>query len=140
MNSPVNDSANPARALLKQLEQQFDVFRKGVPLSIGVDKAIIQRLPEVNRKHLRIALAIHTHSTRYLKSMEKAQTRFDLDGNPCGEVLEAHRHLAAETLKARHKKAAEHRKERERAAEEERKQHRHAEKLRLLAEKFSAKR
>ena len=140
MNSPANDVVSPARALLKQLEQQFEVFRKGAPLAIGIDKAIIARIPDIDRKQLRIALSIHTHSTRYLKAMEKAQTRFDLDGNPSGDIVEAHRTLAADTLKARQKKSAEQRKERERAAQEAREQQKREEKLRQLTEKFSPRR
>lgn len=140
MNSPSHESPNSGRALLKQLEQQFDVFRKGLPVAIGIDKEIVKRIPDIDRKMLRVALGIHTHSTRYLNALVKAKTRFDLEGNPAGEILEAHRILAADTVKARQKKIAEQRKEQERAALEEQERIKREEKLRLLTEKFTARR
>lgn len=140
MNSPSHESPNSGRALLKQIEQQFDVFRKGWPVAIGIDKEIVARIPDIDRKLLRIALGIHTHTTRYLNALVKAKTRFDLDGKPAGEILEAHRVLAADTLKARKNKLAEQRKEQERAALEEQERIKREEKLRQLAEKFSARR
>jgi ProP effector len=125
-----------ARALLKQLEQTFPVFRTALPLVVGVDKALIARMPDVNRKALRIALSLHTNSTRYLKAMEKAQTRFDLDGNPVGEVPESHRAHASELLRERFQKVALQRKEQQQAEQEQR---RREVKLRQLADKFSSR-
>lgn len=140
MNSPSHESPNSGRALLKQLEQQFEVFRTGSPVAIGIDKEIIARVPDIDRKLLRIALGIHTHSTRYLNALVKSKTRFDLDGKPAGEIVEAHRTLAADTLKARKKKIADQRKEQERAALEEQERIKREEKLRQLAEKFGPRR
>jgi len=146
MNAPTPAPATPnpvqsARELLKGLQERFPVFRKHLPLSIGIDKQIIALEPEINRKLLRIALGLHTRSTSYLKAMEKAATRFDLEGNPSGEVPEEHRTRAAEMLKERFRKNAEQRKaqqEAQRKAEEaERAERRRAEKLNQLAAKFS---
>lgn len=134
MSSPDTNPLHSARILLKQLEQTFDVFRTGVPLAVGIDKAVIARMPEVNRKILRIALGLHTNSVRYLKAIEKAQSRFDLDGTPAGEVPESHRAHASEVLRERFKKAAQNRKEQ---AEAEKQERQRAEKLRQLTEKFS---
>ncbi|GAB3550277.1 hypothetical protein GCM10027343_33190 [Noviherbaspirillum agri] len=136
MNPVDNTPLQSARALLKQLEQTFDVFRTAAPLAVGIDKAVIARMPDVNRKALRIALGLHTNSVRYLKAMEKAQTRVDLDGNPAGEVSETHRTHASEVLRERFKKAAEKRKEQALAEKHERQR---AEKLRQLTEKFSSR-
>lgn len=134
MSSPDTTPLHAARTLLKQLEQTFEVFRTGVPLAIGIDKAVIARMPEVNRKVLRIALGLHTNSVRYLKAIEKAQSRFDLDGAPAGEVPETHRAHASEVLRERFKKAAQNRKEQ---AEAEKQERQRVEKLRQLTEKFS---
>ncbi|HZW12885.1 MAG TPA: ProQ/FinO family protein [Noviherbaspirillum sp.] len=136
MTSADTNPLHAARSLLKQLEQSFDVFRNAVPLAVGIDKAVIARMPDVNRKVLRIALGLHTNSVRYLKAMEKAQCRFDLDGNPAGDVPEAHRTHASELLRERFKKAAEKRKEQALAEKQERQR---AEKLRQLTEKFSSR-
>lgn len=133
-----------ARALLKQLQEQFAPFRDCQPLAIGIDKQLQQRMPELDRKTLRIALGLHTNSTRYLKVMAKATARVDLDGNPAGEVPEAHRAHADEALRERFRKEAELRKtqrQAERAAEEaERADQKRVEKLNQLAAKFSPRR
>jgi len=144
MNTPVVATPNPvqtARVLLKELQEKFAVFRDYLPLAIGIDKQLIARLPELNRKTLRIALGMHTNSLRYLKGMEKATVRFDLDGNNADEVTEVHRTHASETLRERFKKNAEQRKA-QRVAEAaqlaaEKAARQHAEKLSQLTAKFS---
>lgn len=139
--SPAPTPVQAARALLKDLQEKFAPFRDCLPLAIGIDKQVIARLPEVDRKTLRIALGLHTNSTRYLKAMAKATVRVDLDGNPAGEVPEAHRAHADESLRERFKKEAEQRKAQRQAAREaeeaERAARRSAEKLSQLAAKFS---
>ncbi|MDO8933896.1 MAG: ProQ/FINO family protein [Rhodocyclaceae bacterium] len=130
-----------ARALLKEFQEKFAVFRDAKPLAIGIDKQILERLPELDRKVLRTALRLHTGSVRYLKEMAKATARVDLDGNPAGEVPEEHRAHATETLRERFKKDAEQRKA-QRAAEEaqraaEKAEQLRAEKLSQLTAKFS---
>jgi ProP effector len=132
--APAANPVHDARKLLKSLQQRFAVFRDCQPLAIGVDKQIIAREPEVSRKVLRIALGIHTRSVPYLKAMEKATVRFDLDGNAADEVPQEHRKHAAEMLRERFKKVAEQRKAQRDADEAER---RHAEKLNALAARFS---
>lgn len=99
-----------ARQLLKDLQAQFPVFRDCLPLAIGIDKQLMTRLPAIERKPLRVALGIHTHSLRYLKTIEKAAVRVDLDGNPADEVTPTHRSHASELIKERLKKQAEQRK------------------------------
>lgn len=132
--TPISAPAQPARTLLKELQGKFAVFREYMPLAIGIDKQLRARLPELDRKVLRAALGIHTNSLRYLKGMEKATVRFDLDGNAADEVAETHRAHASEILRERFKKAAAQRKA-EREAEEAARQS--AEKLNQLAAKFS---
>ena len=138
MNTP-NPADNPvqnARALLKTLQESFSVFRDYSPLAIGIDKQILARLSDVERKTLRIALGMHTHSLRYLKSMEKATHRLDLDGNSAEEVTPDHRSHASEVLRERFKKDAERRRaqrDAEAAAAAERQR---SVKLNQLVEKF----
>jgi len=134
---------NSARALLKQLQQQFAPFRDSLPLSIGIDKQLIAIQPELNRKLMRAALGIHTSSQRYLRAMEKATVRYNLDGSTGAEVTDEHRKHAKETLAERHKKEMERRKA-ERAAEREaaaavEADRRRTEKLQALTAKFSKK-
>lgn len=125
------------RALLKQLQQEFPAFRDCLPLSIGIDKQLLARMPGLDRKVMRAALGIHTGSMRYLRAMEKARQRFDLDGTAGAEVPDAHRLHAKEQLQQRFKKEADRKKaERDAAAEEEANRKRQ-EKLQALASKFS---
>lgn len=129
--------ATTARTLLKQLQQQFPAFRDCLPLAIGIDKEILARMPELDRKVMRAALGIHTGSQRYLRAMEKATIRYDLDGVQGAEVSDIHRAHATEVLKQRIKKEAERKKAERDAAQAEEASRLHQEKLLQLTSKFS---
>jgi len=139
MNIPnvVDNPVQDARALLKTLQESFPVFRDFSPLAIGIDKQLLLRIPDLDRKILRIALGMHTNSLRYLKTMEKATHRLDLDGNSGDEVTDAHRSHAAEVLRERFRKDAERRKAQREAETLERQR---SEKLNQLVEKFGKSR
>jgi ProP effector len=126
-----------ARALLKQLQQQFPAFRDCLPLAIGIDKQLLSRIPGLDRKTMRAALGIHTGSMRYLRSMEKATVRYDLDGVAGAEVTDTHRLHAKEQLQLRFKKEAERKKAEKAAAAEAEAARLRQEKLQQLASKFS---
>jgi ProP effector len=132
--------ATDPRALLKTLQKDFPVFRECKPLAIGIDKQLLAKLPELDRKALRTALGMHTHSTKYLKALTKGITRFDLDSHPCVELTEAHRQHATDTLLERSKKDVERRKEQQEQEAAERKreaeERQRSEKLEQLAAKF----
>lgn len=132
----VADKPTDIRVLLKDLQVRYDVFRNFSPLAIGIDKQLFAELPELSKKSLRLAMRAHTMATRYLKEMEKATHRLNLDGTPAGEVTDENRQHANELLKERFKKQAEQRKAVEAAAKaEEIKQ----QKLQQLTEKFARK-
>lgn len=136
--TPAKAALTP-RSLLKQLQTQFPAFRDFLPLAIGIDKQLLAVMPELDRKTMRTALGIHTGSLRYLKVMEKAKQRHDLDGTAGAEVTDEHRAHATLVIKERHKKEAERKKaEREAAAAEEAARVR-ADKLNQLTAKFSRK-
>ncbi|MES2073445.1 MAG: ProQ/FinO family protein [Pseudomonadota bacterium] len=139
-----------ARALLKQLQSDFVAFRDTLPLAIGIDKQILAKLPELDRKILRIALGLHTKSPRYMHVMAKATARFDLEGNQGEAVTDEHRNHAVLMLKERAKKEAEVRKARfveqkakanaeRKAKEEEEAERKRSDKLQQLAAKFARK-
>jgi ProP effector len=132
-------TADSPRALLKQLQQQFEAFRNCLPLEIGIDKQLLARMPDLNRKLMRAALGIHTGSMRYLRAMEKATVRYDLDGNAGAEVTDTHRQHAKELLQQRFKKEAERKKAERDAAVEQEAERKRQEKLQQLATKFSRK-
>ena len=131
------------RGLLKDLQERFDVFRNHSPLAIGIDRQVLEQLPDLEKKALRLAMRSHTISTRYLKEMEKGTVRLNLDATPAGEVTDENRTHAAELLRERFKKQAEQRKAAEaanKAADEAAKaEQRRLEKLSQLADKFSRK-
>ncbi|WP_229419543.1 ProQ/FINO family protein [Pseudoduganella dura] len=128
-----------ARSLLKQLGQQFPPFRDFLPLAIGIDKQIIAQVPGIDRKLMRSALGIHTGSQRYLRAMEKATVRYNLDGSAGAEVTDVHRKHAKETLAERFRKEAERKKAEREAQAAEEAASRRQEKLEQLTAKFSRK-
>lgn len=131
----MSDSApKPGRsnALLDRLYSEFPVFRDHRPLAIGIHKALILRLPDLDKGQVRNALHLHTGSTRYLKSIVENAPRFDLDNTPDGVVTAEQHKQAATTLRERFRKAAERRK----ADEDEKKRQA---KLLSLAEKFNSR-
>jgi ProP effector len=139
-----------ARTLLIELRQRFPAFTQCLPLAIGIDKLLLAEMPEISRKTLRVALNMHTNSSRYLKAMAIATVRADLAGAPAGEISEEHRTRAAEMLKERFKKEREQRNATKLADDTRRKaeeaQQRidaeaaaRADKLQQLAAKFSGK-
>lgn len=130
-----------ARGLLAKLQEVSPTFKEVKPLALRIDKAVAERFPDVDRKVIRNAMRLHTATTKYLKAVEKASARFDLDGAESGEVTEEQRQHAAQTLKERFaevakrkKAAAEAERERERAEEAERLK---AEKLQQLVGRFA---
>jgi ProP effector len=135
--APAAPAAMSARTLLKQLQQQFPAFRNCLPLAIGIDKQLLARLPDLDRKTMRAALGIHTGSLRYLRAMEKATVRYDLDGTAGAEVTDTHRLHAKEVLQQRFKKEAERKKAERDAAQAEEANRMRQEKLLQLASKFS---
>ncbi len=138
MNAPdnKNDAFNASRTLSEDLQQRFTVLRDAAPLAIGIDKQIIEAIPDIQKKILRLCLRHHTQTTRYLKAMEKATVRFNLDGSEADAVTQEQRDHAAGLLRERFKKKAEQRRANEAAAKaEEARQV----KLSQLAEKFGRK-
>lgn len=121
------------RAILKRLQAESPAFRDSKPLALKIDASILARFPDFDRRNLRIALRMHTASTKYLKAVERGGERFDLDGKAAGEVTGEQRLHAATTLKERFAAVAKQQRERREAEEAER---RHAEKLQQLVSKF----
>jgi len=132
-----NTPRKPNRdAVLDALVERYAVFKEAKPLMIGVHKAIMEHQPELTKPQVSKALRIHTAQTRYLKALAQASERFDLDGNPAGEVTQEQRDAAANLVQERIKKATEKRKaEAAQRREAEAEQRRNA-KLQQLADKF----
>jgi len=145
MNAPsIAAPVSPAHAVLKTLKEHFPTFRSSNPLAIGIDKQIVERMPEINRRDLRSALGMHTKSTSYLRQITKIKDRFDLDGKIVSTVTDAQRLHASTILKDRASKNAEQHaakleaeRQAKRDAEEAEAAKKQAEKLGQLLAKFS---
>jgi ProP effector len=85
-------------------------------MKIGIHRDIAAAMPELDAKLLSSALRLHTARPEYAKQLLEAGTvRFDLDGNPAGEVTEAQ----VDALKAARRAEAERRHRRFRQRKEQ---------------------
>lgn len=139
---PESASKSPRRnELLDRLRAEFPIFRDYQPLALGIHKALVERIPELDKAQVRNALHLHTGATRYLKSLVEGAPRLDLDGNPAGAVTAEQQTQAVTTLKERLRKQAEKRRAEDEAKKRQEKEAREArerqEKLEQLARKFS---
>lgn len=86
------------------------------PIKLRIHADLQQRAPGVfSRRVLGPFFARHTTTTAYLRALSTATHRFDLDGQPAGEVSEEHRAAATAEL-ARRKAIVDARRAAERAA------------------------
>ncbi len=139
MTAPSPSPRRPGNPVLDQLSAAFPVFANAQPLAIGVHKAIKERLPEIDAAKLRLALRLHTASTRYLKALANSDTRFDLDGNPAGDITAEQKQQALDGLKERFRKVAERKRAEQQQKDELEKQAKQQAKLQQLAEKFNTR-
>lgn len=95
--APVADATAELKALFPAL---FTGRPKPVKLRIQAD--IQERAPgKFSKAQLSAFLRRHTGSTGYLIALTQAKTRFDLDGQPAGEITEEHLVAAREELARR---------------------------------------
>lgn len=110
------------KACAARLRELFPALFSGrpKPLKLRIQQDINQRCPGVFPKPtLSAFLRRHTMTDAYLQAVSTQTQRFDLDGQPAGELSAEHRQLAAETLKQRRAREDE-RHAAERAADAER--------------------
>ena len=113
-DAPASPAATPAAAKPADLPpaacgallaQHFPaLFAAGtvLPIKLRVQADIQERVPGVfSRKSLSIFLHRHTTSTPYIRALLSATHRYDLDGQPAGEVAEEHRAAATAELERR---------------------------------------
>ena len=103
---PTSKSAAPAspedtaRALKTLWPALFAGAPKPLKLRIQID--IQERQPgRFSKQALSAFFRRHTGSTSYLHSVAHGKARFDLDGQPSGEISEEHRQIAREELARR---------------------------------------
>ena len=79
-----------------------------LPLQRGVFQALLEKHPEVfQRDELKVALGLHTRSTKYLERVAAGDKRHGLDGQPVEDVAPEHVHHAIlEVFKRRQARTA----------------------------------
>lgn len=100
---PANDqSGRPDRSRSVQpvLEKLFELYPhlfgpKFLPLKLGIFQELLATHPEhFERASLKVALGLHTRSTRYLQSVAAGSQRHDLQGVAVEDVAPEHVYLA----------------------------------------------
>ena len=101
--SPAPGPLTPADCA-QQLKQHFPALFSGAvkPLKLRIQVDIQERAPGTFTKQaLSAFFRRHTGSTSYLIAVSKATHRFDLDGQPSGELSDEHRKVALDELARR---------------------------------------
>jgi len=91
-------------ATAAQLKQLFPGLFAGAPkpIKLRIQNDIQERAPGVfSKQALSAFFRRYTGSTSYLIAVTRAKQRFDLDGQPSGELSDEHRKIAADELARR---------------------------------------
>ena len=97
-------AATPAVDATAELKALFPALFTGrpKPVKLRIQADIQERAPgKFSKAQLSAFLRRHTGSTGYLIALTQAKTRFDLDGNPAGEITEEHLTAAKDELARR---------------------------------------
>ncbi|MBW8744047.1 MAG: ProQ/FinO family protein [Sphingomonas sp.] len=92
------------RDVTAELKALFPALFSGrpKPVKLRIQSDIQERAPgRFSKAQLSAFLRRHTGGTGYLIALTQAKTRFDLDGNPAGEISEEHLNVAKEELARR---------------------------------------
>src|SRR5258706_12754150 len=102
--APAPTSAPAPRDAAAELKQRFPALFVGAPkpLKLRIQIDIQERAPGVFTKQVLSAFfRRYTGSTAYLIAVTKAPHRYDLEGQPAGEVSAEHRQIAQDELTRR---------------------------------------
>jgi len=98
------DGRVDVQAVAAKLKELFPALFGGgaKPLKLRVQADIQERAPgQFTKAQLSAFLRRYTGGTGYLIALTRAKTRFDLDGQPAGELSDEHRNAAQEELTRR---------------------------------------
>jgi sRNA-binding protein len=102
---PATEARGDAPAAVgARLAELFPALFKGhpKPLKLRIQADIQERAPgEFTKAALSAFLRRYTGATSYLIAVSKARQRFDLDGQPAGDLSDEHRQVATEELTRR---------------------------------------
>ena len=103
--APAKNDLSPAQCAARLAEMfpaLFGMESPPKPIKLRIQADIQERAPGLfTRKALSIVLHRHTTTTPYLKALLAAPSRFDLDGQPAGDIAEEHRQAAREEVERR---------------------------------------
>ena len=102
--TPTSDPAMSPAECAQQLKQLFPALFAGAvkPLKLRIQVDIQERAPGTFTKQVLSAFfRRHTGSTSYLIAVSKGAHRFDLDGQPAGDIVDEHRQAALDELARR---------------------------------------
>ena len=103
--APAKTELSPAQCAARLAElfpALFGTQGPPKPIKLRIQADLQQRAPGLfTRKALSIVLHRHTTTTPYLKALLAAPSRFDLDGQPAGDIAEEHRQAAREEVERR---------------------------------------
>lgn len=133
-STPVAPAPLDPAAVGALLAAQFPALFGGAPkpIKLHIQTDIQARAPgRFSRRALSAFLHRHTGSTAYLAALSKATQRFDLDGQPAGELSAEHRDAALQELARRRSLRSERiAQDRQRLALEDQQRHNRAHLLR----------
>jgi ProP effector len=101
--APKAAEPSPA-AVAQQLKQLFPALFSGAPkpIKLRIQIDIQARAPgQFTKQGLSAFFRRHTGSTSYLQAVANGTQRFDLDGQPHGDITDEHRQVAATELARR---------------------------------------
>ena len=70
------------------LYSKYDVFKRFKPLAIGIEKDLVEALPQFDATLIHRVLSNHCRRPKYLKAVARGGKRFNLNNRFQGEVSE----------------------------------------------------
>ena len=95
---PFRVRVEQAQTLLRERYPALFAAADPKPLAIGIHRVLLERHPELDLSGLKRALTLHTGRFSYQKLLKAGAVRFDLDGQPVGEVTEEQAEIARQRL------------------------------------------
>lgn len=107
--SPAN--ASPAKSLRDKVLPTLSLLRERfpaaflpedespLPLQVGILQELFDKANDVSRRRLRWAVYYYANNIRYQQALIHGDSRYDLNGQPVGEVTAEHREAAKLKLK-----------------------------------------
>ena len=103
-DSKLSPSERQSRELKRLLAENFSVWRRRRPLSLGIDDQIVEFLAskklDISKRAIKKLLHRHTKNKNYLQNVVRGGPRFKLDGTEAGEVQKEEKEHAKRTLHA----------------------------------------